>query len=218
MFYDISKRIIDIIVALIAITVFSPILIIIAILIKLESPDGPVFVDINNRAGKGKKAFKMYKFRSMIMRAHDWEYQLKLHPEWKPNYKRWLKIGKLPVNDDPRILNIGKFIRKTDLDELPEFFNVLIGNMSVVGPRAPYVEELERYKKTYPEIKKYVDDVYSVNPGITGVWQISGRNGITIPDRFKMDANYARERNILTDIKVIIKTPIVMITRAGAFE
>lgn len=218
MFYDISKRILDIVVAIIAIFVFSPIYIIFSILIKLESPDGGVFVDINNRVGKGRKLFRMYKFRSMIMRAHDWEYQLTLHPEWEKLHKKWKKIGKLPINEDPRILKIGKIIRKTDLDEIPEFFNVLLGNMSVVGPRAPYNDELDRYIKENPEIENDVDYVFSVKPGITGVWQISGRNGMSIPDRFKLDAKYAKDRNIWTDIKVIIKTPIVMITRAGAFE
>jgi len=216
MFYEISKRILDIVVSIIALILFSPVIIIFAILIKLESPDGPIFNDINDRVGKDKKIFKMYKFRSMIMRAHDWEYQLKLHPDWKPFYDEWKEIGKLPAERDPRMLKIGPFIRKSDLDEALEFINVLIGNMSVVGPRAPYEKELQGYIEKYPEIKKYVDDVYSVKPGITGVWQVGGRNSVPIPERFKMDAQYARERNILTDIVVIIKTPIVMITRKGA--
>jgi lipopolysaccharide/colanic/teichoic acid biosynthesis glycosyltransferase len=127
-------------------------------------------------------------------------------------------MGKLPINQDPRITKVGRFIRKTDLDELPQFFNVLKGEMSVVGPRAPYPEELDRYLNQYPGIKEDVDATYSVKPGITGVWQISGRNAITIPDRYKLEADYARERNILKDIKIIFMTPIVMLTRKGAME
>jgi len=217
MLYRIGKRILDIIVALIAIIVFSLVMFVIAIAIYICSP-GSIFVEINNRIGKGGKVFRMYKFRSMIYNAHDWNYHLERHPEWKPLYEKWKKIGKLPVNEDPRIHKVGRFIRKTDLDELSEFFNVLLGSMSVVGPRGMYPDELERYKKEYPEIIPYVDDVLTVKPGITGVWQISGRNSMSIPDRFKLDAKYAREKNLLTDIKVIIKTPLVMLSRKGAYE
>lgn len=215
MFYDFLKRALDLSVAIVALILFAPIYIIFGLLVKLDGTGGPIFVDISTRVGKNMKHFFMYKFRSMILNAHVfWE----THPEYKELEAEWKKIGKLPINKDPRITKVGKFIRKTDLDELPQFFNVLLGSMSVVGPRAPYPEELERYIKEFPEIKDDVATVYSVKPGITGVWQISGRNAISIPDRFKLEAKYAKERNILTDIKVIIMTPIVMLTRRGAME
>lgn len=217
MLHKILKRLLDIVVAIVAIIFFGPLMLGVAIAIKIVSP-GPIFNDINDRVGQYGKIFRMYKFRSMIVGAHKWDELLKVHPEWKPLHEKWLKIGKLPADEDPRIHKVGGFIRKTDLDEFSEFLNVLKGNMSVVGPRAMYADELERYKKMYPEILPYVDDVLSVKPGITGVWQIGGRNEMSIPDRFKLDADYARRKSVLEDIKVIIKTPFVMISRRGAYE
>jgi lipopolysaccharide/colanic/teichoic acid biosynthesis glycosyltransferase len=216
MFYEIAKRTLDIIVSIVAIIVFSPVLIGFALAVKFDGTKGPLFNDINTRIGKNMKPFFMFKFRSMIPGAHVgfWE----RHPELKELEEEWKKLGKLPIDRDPRITKVGRFIRRTDLDELPQFFNVLKGEMSVVGPRAPYKEELDRYKVAYPGIEENVEKTYSVKPGITGIWQISGRNAITIPDRFKMEADYAMDRNILTDIRVIIMTPIVMLTRRGAME
>jgi len=218
MFYKIAKRLLDIIVSLIAIIVFMPVYIVFSILILLDGCKGSILTEINDRVGLDGKIFRMYKFRSMIVRAHDWDYYLKIHPEWKKYYIEWKKCGKLPINVDPRITKVGKIIRKTDLDELPQFFNVLKGNMSVVGPRAPYKAELDGYIKKYPEIKRYIKATYSVKPGITGIWQISGRNAISIPDRFRMEAGYAKRKNIFEDIKIIIKTPLVMIFRKGVLE
>lgn len=215
MFSRFLNRSLDIVVAIIALIVFSPVLIIIALCVKFDGTGGPVFVDINNRLGKDKKLFRMYKFRSMVPNAH---IIIRTDPRYKDLYKKWLRIGKLEINEDPRITKIGRFIRKTDLDEFPQFLNVLKGEMSVVGPRASYADELDRYCEEYPKIKAYLKDVYSIKPGITGVWQISGRNEISMVDRYKMDAVYAKKKSFFLDLKVMIMTPIVMITRRGAFE
>lgn len=214
--YSFLKRALDLTVATLAIVFFSPVLILFALLIKFDGTGGPIFVDISTRVGKGMKNFYMYKFRSMVPGAHIdfWE----KHPELKELEKEWKKIGKLPIDQDPRITWVGRIIRKTDLDELPQLFNVFKGEMSIVGPRAPYPEELERYMGEYPEIKKDVERTFQVKPGLTGVWQVSGRNAITIPQRYKMEGDYADRRNVLEDIAVIIQTPIAMITRRGAVE
>lgn len=214
--YSILKRALDLTVATLAIIFFSPILVLFALLIKFDGTGGPIFVDISTRVGKGMKHFFMYKFRSMVPGAHIdfWE----KHPELKELEKEWKKIGKLPINQDPRITWVGRIIRKTDLDELPQLLNVFMGDMSIVGPRAPYPEELGRYMEEFPEIKKDVERTFKVKPGLTGVWQVSGRNAITIPERYKMEGDYADRRNVLEDIAVIIKTPIAMITRRGAVE
>lgn len=216
MFYEIAKRVLDIVVSLTAIVVFSPVLIAFAIAVKLDGTRGPVFNETNTRVGRYKKPFFMYKFRSMPVGSHVdfW----KNHPELKDLEEEWKRIGKLPIDRDPRITKVGRIIRKTDLDELPQLFNVLKGEMSVVGPRAPYLEELERYIERTPEIKENVDKAYSVRPGITGIWQISGRNAIPIPQRYEMEAGYAMRRNVFEDIKIIIMTPIVMLTRKGVAE
>jgi lipopolysaccharide/colanic/teichoic acid biosynthesis glycosyltransferase len=229
MFYEIAKRALDIVVSVVAIIVFSPILIAVALAVKFDGTGGSLFLgvqsegadgkltkDFSTRIGKNKKHFLMYKFRSMVPGAHVgfWE----MHPELKELEAEWKHVGKLPIHRDPRITKIGRIIRKTDMDELAQFFNVLKGEMSVVGPRAPYPEELDRYIEEFPSIKNDVVNTFSVKPGITGVWQISGRNAISIPDRFKMEAKYAKEKNIWNDIRIIIMTPIVMLTRKGAME
>lgn len=216
MMYSVLKRILDISVSLIALIVFSPVLILFSLLIKMDGTGGPLFVDVSTRVGKGRKKFFMYKFRSMVPGAHIdfWEN----HPELKELEKEWKVIGKLPIDRDPRITWVGKIIRKTDLDELPQLFNVLKGEMSIVGPRAPYPEELDRYIEEFPDIKEDVENAFTVKPGLTGVWQVSGRNSITIPERYKMEAEYALRRDLLEDILIIIRTPIVMLTRRGVKE
>jgi len=215
MLYEIFKRISDLVIATLATIVFTPLLIVIAFAVKFDGTGGPVFIEISTRVGKNKKPFHMYKFRSMIPNAHIfWE----SHPEYEELKKEWLKIGKLPIDKDPRITRVGKIIRKTDFDELPQLINVFKGEMSIVGPRAPYVEELERYLKEFPSIKKNVKTAYSVKPGMTGIWQISGRNSLSIPCKYKMEAKYARNKSILNDLKIIILTPQAMVTRGGASE
>jgi undecaprenyl-phosphate galactose phosphotransferase len=158
----------------------------------------------------------MYKFRTMIPDAHR---EILENPEYTNLKKRWEGNGnKLKIDEDIRITPVGRILRKTDLDELPQLINVLIGQMSIVGPRPMYKDELERHLKSNPKDKKYLKDIFSVKPGITGLWQVSGRNEIPFNKRLKMDAEYAKKQSFLLDIKILLKTPYVVLTRKGAYE
>jgi exopolysaccharide production protein ExoY len=210
--YDILKRLLDLIGAVVGIFLFLPFLIFGTIWVKMVSPDGPVFADIPNRVGKDKKPFKFLKFRSMIPKAHDY---LLNHPEL---HKKYLENNyKIDANEDPRFLPGARFIRKYSIDEMPQFINVLFGEMSLVGPRAYYFFEIEEQCERYPEARKYLVDALSVKPGITGLWQVSGRSEIGFLDRVKLDAEYAKRRSILYDLLIILKTPYVVISGKGAF-
>jgi len=211
MFYDITKRFIDIVGAVVLIIVFSPILIIFPILIKLDS-SGPVFADIPRRVGRYKKLFRMYKFRSMIANAHD---LLRTDPKFRRLYEQYKK-NSYKLREDPRITKVGMVLRRFSLDELPQVFNVLRGEMSLVGPRAYYPDELEQQQKVYPETKKYVKEILEAKPGITGYWQVMGRSEINFDKRVRMDAEYVRKKSILQDIIIILKTPWAMISGKGA--
>jgi len=117
---------------------------------------------------------------------------------------------------DPRVTPVGKIIRKHSIDEIPQLFNVLKGEMSIVGPRPYYSEELEKQQKIYPKTKELVKEVLKVKPGITGFWQVSGRSDVNFDKRIEMDAYYARKRSIFLDILVLLKTPWTMISGKGA--
>ncbi len=211
MFYDITKRFIDIVGAVVLIIVFSPILILFPILIKLDSL-GPVFADIPHRVGRYKKLFRMYKFRSMIANAHD---LLRTDPKFRRLYEQYKK-NSYKLKEDPRITKVGMVLRRFSLDELPQVFNILKGEMSLVGPRAYYPDELEQQQKVYPETKKYVKEILEAKPGITGYWQVMGRSEINFDKRVRMDAKYVRKKSILQDIIIILKTPWAMISGKGA--
>lgn len=120
---------------------------------------------------------------------------------------------KFAANEDPRITKLGRVLRSLTIDEFPQIFNVIRGEMSMIGPRAYMKKELDEQTKKYPETKKYVKDILSVKPGITGPWQTSGRNEIPFKQRAKMDAEYAKKRSILNDINIILKTPKAMISK-----
>lgn len=211
MIYDVSKRLLDILISAFALILFSPIIIITAIAIKINS-EGPLLADTPPRVGKGGKSFRMYKFRSMVANAHD----ILIHD---PKYKNLLnqyKKGGYKLKDDPRITKVGKFIRKYSFDEIPQFLNVLKGEMSVVGPRAYYPDELRDQQKKYPYTRDAVRIVLSVKPGITGVWQVSGRSQINFDKRIQLDAGYAKRRSIVYDLILILKTPFAMFSGKGA--
>lgn len=211
MFYNLGKRIIDIIGSIFGLFIFAPVFLIIALFIKVVSPTGPVFADIPDRVGKNNSRFKMFKFRSMVPNAHE---ILKQDEEL---YKKYVANSyKLDSHEDPRIIKGGAFMRKSSLDEIPQFINVLFGNMSLVGPRAYYPYEIEEQKERYPESVKHLDEALSVKPGITGPWQIGGRSDIGFVERVKMDAEYAKTRSLTYDIKILLKTPYVVITGRGA--
>ena len=180
----------DIVCSLAGIIFLSPLFIVVAILIKLEDPKGKVFFR-QERYGQYPKKFKMLKFRSMVHNAEELLDQLQhLNEQTGPAFK---------IKDDPRITRIGKFIRKTSIDELPQLFNVLKGDMSLVGPRPPIPHEVEQYTE-------YQIQRLAVKPGLTCIWQVSGRNNIGFDEWVDMDLEYINTRNLWLDIKLIFKT------------
>jgi len=209
MFYSAGKRIIDIIGAIVGIVIFSPIMLLTAVWIKFVSPEGPIFADIPKRVGKGGEEFHMYKFRSMIPNAQQW---LEDHPEWLKKYRE----NNYKLDPDPRMIKGAKFIRKTSIDEMPQFINILLGQMSLVGPRAYFPFELKEQVKRYPETKKYIEQVMTIKPGLTGPWQVGGRSEVGFVKRIKMDAGYAKVRSLAYDFFVILKTPIAVLLQKGA--
>lgn len=211
MLYNFCKRIIDIVISLMMILVFSPVLVLAPIFIKLGSP-GPVFVEESTRVGKNKKLFYMYKFRTMIANARE---LLQTDPRFRKLYQNYKK-NSYKLRDDPRITPIGRLLRRFSLDELPQVFNILKGEMSLVGPRAYYPDELKNQQRVYPKSRKHVKEILRIKPGITGYWQVSGRSEVNFDKRVKMDAEYARRRSILFDMIIIIKTPWIMISGRGA--
>jgi len=205
------KRFLDIVLSLILIILFLPLALVIAILIKLDS-SGPIFADVPERVGEDGKKFKMYKFRSMIVNAH---YLLRTDKRFKKLYEEY-KRGNYKLKDDPRVTKIGRLIRKHSLDEIPQLFNVLKGEMSLVGPRAYYPDELSYQQKIFPNTKSLFKKVLSVKPGITGLWQVSGRSDLDFEKRIALDASYVDNLSLVNDLKIILKTPWVMITGKGA--
>lgn len=210
-FYELTKRFIDIVLSVFLLIIFFPIIVLVYIAIKLDSP-GPAFADIPQRVGKNGRPFKMFKFRSMIQNAHE---MLRENPKFTKLFEQYKKDS-YKLKHDPRITNVGHFIRKHSLDEIPQLINVFRGEMSLVGPRAYYPDELRDQQKKYPETKDAVKVVLSVRPGCTGYWQVSGRSEINFDKRIKMDADYVRKRSILYDFFIMVKTPWAMISGKGA--
>lgn len=205
------KRFIDIFLSLLLLILFMPICLLIIIMMKIDSK-GPIFADVPERIGENGKKFKMLKFRSMIVNAH---YLLRKDPKFKKLYEEYKKSN-YKLKNDPRITKVGKFIRKHSLDEIPQLINVLKGEMSLVGPRAYYPDELKNQLKRYPQTKKLIKKVLSVKPGITGLWQVSGRSEINFDKRIEIDSKYVDELSFFNDLKIILKTPLIMITGKGA--
>jgi len=206
--FNIFKRTLDIFSSIFLMILFSPILVITALVIKITSP-GPIFFK-QKRVTKNNQEFWMYKFRSMYTGDND----KRLKENYPELWKKYKDAGwKLPMSEDPRITPIGKIIRATSIDEFPQLLNVLKGDMSLVGPRAYREEELQEYEKKYPKTKIYINDIRSVKPGITGLWQTSGRNELNFEQRAKLDSKYIRHQSIKQEIKIILKTPTSMISR-----
>lgn len=206
-----TKRIFDLVASLFLICVFFIPGFFVALSIKLSSK-GPIFADVPSRVGQKGKTFKMYKFRSMIQNAHE---LLRSDPTFEELFLQYKKDS-YKLHNDPRITKVGKFIRKHSLDELPQLINVFKGEMSLVGPRAYYPDELEDQQQKYPHTRKQVTKVLSVRPGITGLWQVSGRSEINFDERIVIDAKYVDSISLFNDIEIILKTPLVMITGKGA--
>lgn len=200
----ISKRAFDIIVGSLLLLLSAPFLFLIALLIRLETPGAAVFA--HRRLGKNGNEFNCYKFRSMVINAGELLPKLlQDHPELQEQWERDFKL-----KDDPRVTRIGRILRKTSLDELPQLVNVLKGDMSLVGPRPIVAEEMARFGGM-------ARDYMMVLPGITGLWQVSGRNDIDYEERVMMEAWYVRNWSLWLDISLLFRTIGVVLSRRGAY-
>jgi lipopolysaccharide/colanic/teichoic acid biosynthesis glycosyltransferase len=201
LFYHIGKRTADVSLSLLGILFLSPLFLLISILIKVEDRKGAVFFK-QVRIGKDGKEFNMYKFRSMVNNAEDLLVDLLSKNE--------VTGAMFKLKEDPRVTKIGRFIRKTSIDELPQLLNVLKGEMSLVGPRPALPREVATYTA-------YDRQRLAVTPGCTGLWQISGRSSVGFNEMVELDLKYMKERNLLYDLKIIIKTMIVLVGSKDAF-
>lgn len=199
--YLFLKRTIDIAGAAVGLLFLSVLFIIVAIAIKIEDPKGPVFFS-QTRVGKNEKLFQMFKFRSMVTDA-----ELRLEDLLKQNETTGAMFK---MKKDPRVTKVGHFIRKTSLDELPQLWNVLKGDMSLVGPRPPLTREVSQYTP-------YDKQRLLVKPGCTGLWQVSGRSNIGFDDMVKLDIEYIEKRKISYDILIILKTVVVLFGSKDAY-
>lgn len=211
MIYSFIKRVIDVVGSVILAGIFLPIWVVTALAIKLDSP-GPILADTPQRVGKDGKLFKLYKFRSMIVNAHE---KLRRDPRLAKLYGEY-KRNSYKLKEDPRVTRVGRFIRKHSLDEIPQILNVLRGEMSLVGPRPYYPDELVEQQRKYPHTRELVKVVLSAKPGITGHWQVSGRSEVNFDKRIKMDADYVNKRSLWLDIIILLKSPWAMISGKGA--
>lgn len=195
---EFAKRLFDIVFSFLVLILFFPLYLILSLLIALSS-EGPIFY-IQKRVGKNYKTFNCIKFRTMVSNADEILMQMMTtSPELREEFKSNFKLKK-----DPRITKIGQFLRITSLDEFPQFWNVLKGDMSVVGPRPLVRSELPKYGC-------HIDDILTIRPGITGLWQVSGRNDIPYPRRVQIDLHYVKFRNFWLDLWIIFKTINVVI-------
>ena len=203
-FERIVKRFIDILGGIFGSLALIPLTLIIFLANFVSGDRGPIFYS-QERIGKNGKKFKMYKYRSMVIGADEkLKRYLEENEEARKEYTKYKKM-----KDDPRVTKIGKFIRKTSLDEFPQFINVLKGEMSLVGPR-PY---LEREKEDMTYFYKYI---VSCKPGVTGLWQVSGRSDVSFDDRVRMDMEYFRRNCLRTDAKILRRTVGNIVKREGA--
>lgn len=197
--YRISKRIMDLVVCGLALPLLLPVIGILAALVYIDDP-GPVFFK-QNRTGKGGRRFKMYKLRTMATNAEELKatYAHLNELTW-PDFK---------ITDDPRVTRIGRFLRKTSLDEIPQVINILKGDMSIVGPRPTSFAA-----STY---KLWQTERLEVLPGLTGLWQIGGRSDLDFDDRLKLDIQYIENRSIWLDLQILVRTVTVIFTQKGAY-
>lgn len=202
--YNFFKRFLDIVGGGIGIILLIPLTIIIYTLSLIKREKGKIFYT-QKRIGKNGKVFKMYKYRSMVENADE---ILEKYLEENEDIRNEYKINK-KLKNDPRVTKVGKFIRKTSIDEFPQFINVLKGEMTLVGPRPYLPKEIEDMGSAYKEIVK-------VKPGITGYWQVSGRNNVTFEDRLKLDIEYCKIKSLKLDIKILFSTIKKVIKREGA--
>ncbi len=199
--YSLLKRLFDVVMSGLLLIFFSPLLLIVMILIYLNSP-GPILFP-QKRVGKQGKLFVLWKFRSMSINAEQCKANLLKNNE--------MSEGVLfKIKNDPRITALGRFIRKFSIDELPQLWNVLLGDMSLVGPRPPLPEEVEQYTS-------YQRQRLEITPGITCIWQISGRSEIPFPQQVEMDLYYIATQSFTDDLLILIKTVPAVLTGRGAY-
>lgn len=202
--YYTFKRLIDVVMAGTALIIIAPILLLISLGYLVGDNKGPILFK-QKRVGLNGKEFNIYKFRSMVTNAEE---KLREDPVL---YQKYLANSyKLNPDEDPRITKFGCFLRETSLDELPQFFNVLMGNMSLVGPRPIIGEELRQYKDK-------TDEFLSVKPGITGYWQTNGRSNVGYPERIDIELFYVKNKSLRLDILIIFKTFAKVFSRCGAY-
>lgn len=199
--YRVFKRVFDFLASLFGLIILSPLFLIIAIAIKVEDPKGPVFYS-QVRLGKKQSPFKMYKFRSMIVDADKRLKDLLDENE--------VDGAMFKMKEDPRVTKVGQFIRKYSIDELPQLVNVLLGNMSLVGPRPPLPREVAEYTE-------YDKQRLAVKPGCTGLWQVSGRNDVGFHEMVELDLKYINKRNVFFDLYVLFKTLAVFVKPNAAY-
>lgn len=199
--YLITKRCFDFSASLIGLVLLSGVFLVLALLIKLDDPHGKVFYS-QTRLGKNGQRFQMWKFRSMVAGADKMVDKLLK--------KNDVEGAMFKIKDDPRITRVGRVIRKYSLDELPQLYNVLRGDMSLVGPRPPLPREVVKYTN-------YDRQRLTVIPGVTGLWQISGRNDLDFPEMVALDIHYINNACVLEDIKILLKTVLVVVRPTGAY-
>ena len=196
-----TKRLFDLVVVIFVLPVLSPLIVLLWLIVRMDG--GPGFFG-HERIGRNGVSFRCWKIRSMVPNSEErLKDYLANNPEaareWSENFK---------LRNDPRITPIGKFLRKSSLDELPQFWNVLLGEMSLVGPRPVSRDELQMYSI-------HLESYLSMSPGITGPWQVSGRNNLTYEQRVAIDVDYSRQAHLRLDIKILLKTASVVLRRTG---
>lgn len=205
--YDLVKRSMDLVLASVLTVLFLPLWILVPLLIKLDSPGKAIFSQ--PRVGKGGKLFGILKFRSMVAGADELLWKDPNFTSLREEFSR--RDWKLP--NDPRITRAGRILRRLSFDEFPQVFNVLRGEMSIVGPRAYRPQELVDQQKKYPGTKQLIKKALAVKPGITGLWQVSGRNDVPFDKRVLIDAEYASRKSLREDVKILLRTPLAMISK-----
>lgn len=207
-FHNAPKRLLDLMLSGIALIVCAPLLLVVACLVK-GSSEGPIFYR-STRIGRQGKLFTCWKFRSMYTDADErleamLKSDLALNREWRSYFK---------LKKDPRLTTMGKFLRSTSLDELPQLWNVFMGDLSLVGPRPYLPREIDRIRSM---LGSQIDELFSVRPGLTGLWQTEGRSCLTFEERVHMEVLYRQQRSFGFDLKLILKTVPILLLRRGAF-
>ena len=202
------KRFMDLAMTILFMLIFSWLYLIVAFLIWVQDRHNPIYH--HTRIGLNKKSFEFYKFRSMVVNADEILFS-------NPEMLKKLRTGSNKIANDPRVTRIGKFIRKYSIDEIPQMYNVLKGDMSVIGPRALRPDEFEGFEKKSTANREKLATMTSVKPGITGLWQVSGRSQINFEQRIDMECEYAKRKSIMLDLYIILKTPLAVLRGEGAY-